>query len=166
VAERERICGRCVDLTGLVLGPDVINCERARTRIDRDVTALCIHLGVVARDMKRVPIPAQCRLSGRQPVRKLECKGLRVMLDAVRDIGDLEPFHLLALRVGVVRDVEGTITNVGRGIDVLDIHGAPSGDHGAAVSWLRVAAREVVTADTATDGVVLVRAMADARQRL
>jgi len=82
------------------------------------------------------------------------------VLDAVRHVSNLEPFHLLALRVGVVRDVEGTITNVGRGIDVLDIHGAPSGDHGAAVSWLRVAAREVVTADTATDGVVLVRACA------
>lgn len=88
------------------------------------------------------------------------------MLDAVRHVSNLEPFHLLALRVGVVRDVEGTITNVGRGIDVLDIHGAPSGDDGATVSWLIVAAREVLTTDATTDGIVLVRAMADARQRL
>ena len=108
--------------------------------------------------MKRVPIPAQGRLSVRQPFRKLECKGLRIVLDAVRHVSNLEPFHLLALRVGVVRDVEGTITNVGRGIDVLDIHGAPSGDDGATVSWLIVAAREVLTTDATTDGIVLVRA--------
>jgi len=88
------------------------------------------------------------------------------VLDAVRHVSNLEPFHLLALRVGVVRDVEGTITNVGRGIDVLDIHGAPSGDDGATISWLIVAAREVLTTDATTDGIVLVRAMADARHRI
>ena len=121
--------------------------------------------------MQGIPVPAKHRVSRGEKVGQLNAEGLLIQFLAVRHIRNLEPAHVAAGLVDVVREVEGAVADVIRREGVPHWQLAARRHRGTAHAWgVVVAAHPLVGLEGGGAGVpdriVLVGSVADARDRI